>query len=428
MQHEQSDVIVVGAGAAGLMAAWELMQTGRSVLVLEAKERAGGRMFTVHDPLFDLPVELGAEFVHGNLELTQMILKKAKLEIYEVKGQVWRKEKGKLQKSDFVEDESDLNKKLEGLEHDLSVKDFLATNFPGDAHEKLRNSLTSYVEGYYAADPSRASTIAMRDELQQSDDAQYRIEGGYEKLVRYLYNVVNENQPLVVLSTPVQQIKWKRESVQVISGTKVFSAKKVLITVSLGVLQAGSIHFTPALPHIDHSLQQLGFGPVIKILLQFHSAFWKDKDLLNGKDLSKLGFLFSEEKIPTWWTYFPKDAAMITGWVGGPNAAQMSSMPDEEILNAALYSLSNILSVPIGTMRHFLKSSHVSNWSGDLYVCGGYAFDTVNGKQHREVIRQPIDNTVFFGGEGLHEGVEIGTVEAALVNGREAAHRIVASF
>ncbi len=77
MQTMETEILIIGAGAAGLMAARELALAGRRVRVLEARERAGGRAYTVHDPSFRLPVELGAEFVHGDLPLTGMLLKKA---------------------------------------------------------------------------------------------------------------------------------------------------------------------------------------------------------------------------------------------------------------------------------------------------------------------------------------------------------------
>src|SRR6476620_8900151 len=112
MEQKSFDVIVIGAGASGLMAAWELAQAGRSVAILEAMGRIGGCVHTIVDSSFDLPVELGAEFIHGDLELTQALLKKAGITSYEMEGQLWQKHEGELQQQeDFVEDYRALKKK-----------------------------------------------------------------------------------------------------------------------------------------------------------------------------------------------------------------------------------------------------------------------------------------------------------------------------
>ena len=87
------------------MAAWELVQTGKKVAVVEARDRIGGRIHIISDNRFSTRVELGAEFVHGNLELTQLLLKKAKAKHFKLSGDIWQNEDGQLQKQkDFIED------------------------------------------------------------------------------------------------------------------------------------------------------------------------------------------------------------------------------------------------------------------------------------------------------------------------------------
>src|SRR5688500_14739440 len=97
-----TDIIIIGAGATGLMAALELCRAGKKVMILEARDRAGGRIHTENDPAFDLPVELGAEFVHGDLELTIKLLREAGIEFYPARGKLWRSQHGRLeQQKDF---------------------------------------------------------------------------------------------------------------------------------------------------------------------------------------------------------------------------------------------------------------------------------------------------------------------------------------
>jgi monoamine oxidase len=429
MEEKPFDAIVVGAGAAGLMAAWELVQTGKRIAIIEAKKSIGGRAHTITDENFDLPVELGAEFVHGNLELTQMILKRAGVKQYKVSGDIWQNEDGNLnEQKDFIEDYSALNKRFKEVKEDIPVSKFIIKHLQDDEFEELRFTLKNYVEGYYAADTNKASTFSLKEELTNSDDEQYRIEGGYIKLIEQLENDCKEKGVQFFLSQAVKEIQWKKNEVVVTTNLQKFAAKKVMVTVPVGVLQSERIRFSPALPEITAAAKRLGFGPVIKTMLQFDEAFWKNKKFTQGKDLDKLSFMFSRAVIPTWWTYYPKDAAMLTGWSGGPHADELKNLGEKEILQKALESLSKIFEIDVSQLKQKLKGWHVSNWINDPYSCGGYSYEVVNGKEIKQVIKQPVENTIFFAGEGLYDGPEIGTVEAALSTGRETAHQMIASF
>lgn len=429
MEEGIFDVIIIGSGASGLMAALELAQAGKRIAVVEAKDHVGGRAHTILDSCFQLPVELGAEFVHGNLELTNLLLKKAGVHQYKVKGDIWQNEDGSLnEQGDFIEDYSALNKKFKELREDISVADFIKDYLSADEFEETRFSLKNYVEGYCAADTHKASTFSLFEELNSSDDEQYRIEGGYIKLIDYLYEQCKNKDVDFLLSQPVQEVEWANDHVTVISPQHRLTAKKALITVPIGVLQSEAIRFSPAIPNIINAAKKLGFGPVVKTLLQFDEPFWKDKHFTQGKDLHKLSFIFSRAVIPTWWTYHPKHVAMLTGWSGGPNAETIKDLSNEEILLNALQSLSDIFGVTNSILQQKLTGWHVANWVTDPFSCGGYSYEVVDGKKNKEVLRQSVNNTIYFAGEGLYDGPEIGTVEAALKTGRETAFRIIAEL
>lgn len=426
---ESFDVIVIGAGASGLLAAWELVQTGKRVAVVEAKDHVGGRAHTILDDRFDLPVELGAEFVHGDLDITIDLLKKAGVKHYKLKGDIWQNEDGALdEQSDFIEDYSALNKKFKELKEDVSVDSFIKEHLQEAKFKELRFTLKNYVEGYYAAETTRASTFSLKEELETADDEQYRIEGGYVTIINYLYEHCRERGVQFFLSQIAQKIVWEKDKVEVESNQQNFTAQKLLITVAVGVLQSGKIEFTPAIDDKMEAAKKLGYGPVVKTILQFDEAFWKNKEHTQGKNLSKLSFIFSKEKIPTWWTYYPKDSAMITGWNGGPHSKEIENLSANEILQKALNSLSKIFSTDQIVLEKKLKAFHISKWSEDAFSCGAYSYHVVDGKKFQQALKQSVEDTIFFAGEGLHEGIEIGTVEAAFITGRETAHQIVASF
>ena len=425
--NKHADVIIVGAGAAGLMAAWELAQTGRSVLVIEARDRIGGRIHTLHHPGFEGPVEGGAEFMHGDLPYTRMYLERAGIKTYKVKGEIWQQKNGTLEKQeDFIEDYSALNKKFKELETDISVQEFTSRFLKESQYETLRFSLHNYVEGYYAADPAKASTFALRDELNGADEDQYRMEQGYGPLVQFLFEECRKWNVRFLLSSIVKEINYGK-GVIVSTANEQFHCSQVLVTIPIGTLQVGSIKFVPALEKERiHAISQLGFGPVIKTLLNFKEPFWLEKETAGGNDLSKMNFLFTEEKIPTWWTTYPKKTAQLTGWSAGSNATELKGLTNEAIMQTALESLSAIFTIPVDQLHSLLNSWQVFNWLDDPWCRGGYSFEVVNGKTFQQLVKKPVMNKLYFAGEGLYEDMEIGTVEAALQCGREIAHLLIA--
>jgi len=425
---EQYDVLVIGAGAAGLIAALEIALTGRKVCVIEAKERCGGRMHTVYNKN-NYPIELGAEFVHGKLSITQELTKKANTKLYEVKGSIWQKKDGELQEQeDFIEDFLALEKKFKELTNDISVKEFFDTHLQGEQFEELRFTLQNYVEGYYAADINKASTFALREELTKGDEEQYRIDGGYQVLINYLEEQCRQKGVQFVFSQPVHQLHWKKGQVEAVTDKASYKAKKVLVTVSIGVLKINGITFSPALPDKQQAARQLGFGHVMKMDLLFNEAFWKNREQTEGKHLKDLNFLFSEEAIPTWWTQHPNDEPLLTGWLGGPKAAAISNSSIADLLERSLVSLGSIFNMPVEEVKRKLRQEYFYNWSQDPHFHGAYSYAVLDGEKYMQQILRPVEDTVYFAGEGLHSGNEIGTVEAALQSGRSVAHQVIAAF
>jgi monoamine oxidase len=425
--QQEFDVIVVGAGAAGLMGAMEIALTGKSVAVVEATDRIGGRIFTFEQG--GKTIEMGAEFIHGNLPLTKMLLKKADAKIYEMKGSIWQHKKGALQQQeDFIEDYNDLKKKFSHLRNDKPVAAFLAEDLQGDEYKELRFSLKNYVEGYYAADTEKASTAALCEELMKGDDKQYRIEGGYQPLVNFLEQECRRQGGAFKINQPVVEIGWEKNKVTVTTNKDLYRSRKALITVPMGVLQEEFIRFTPALPWVVNSAKGLGFGHVIKLVLCFEKPFWKDSTITGGKDLRKLSFLFSEENIPTWWTHHPNDDAMLTGWIGGPKAEELKHLSTEELQTKVIAALGHLFNIDNVNLQQQLVSFHFHNWSSDTFFRGAYSYEVVGGAETIQNLQQPVEDTLFFAGEGLHNGPEIGTVEGALQSGKEAAHRLILRF
>jgi monoamine oxidase len=231
----------------------------------------------------------------------------------------------------------------------------------------------------------------------------------------------------------VQEIQWERGAVRVRAGNNIFLAHQVLITVPLGVLLAeagstGALRFSPALPHMQPALANLGFGAVIKVCLEFRTAFWakENNSLAVPVKAPEMAFLFSDSSLFTaWWSQLPEPVPLLTAWLGGPATAALKDAPDSEMVAKALADLATMFNTTASFLKEQLRASQVFNWAADPFARGAYAYATINAAAACQTIATPIQDTVFFAGEGLYVGTAMGTVEAALATGSEAARNIL---
>ena len=415
-------ILIIGAGASGLMAARCLAEKNYMITIVEARDRIGGRIHTLNTG-FSLPMEAGAEFIHGDLPLTLSLVEESKSVITLLKGNRYQFWKGEWQTGNPLEEDwNKLDRALKELKTDTSMASFLEQHFDKERDADLYERVKGYVEGYDIADLDRVSAIALREEWEEGDDElQYHLTGGYIRLTSFLEERIKAAGGSVLLSSPVKEIQWEAGKVKVITHTgKVFEADKVIVTVPLGVVQKGMIRFTPALPRQEEAYRQIGFGGVIKFLFEFRTPFWEGKI---AKPLKELAFIFSDAEVPTWWTQLPDKTPLLTGWLGGPSAFKAASDKDT-LYKTAIESLRTIFNCPSADIEKEILNWHIADWVSDPYAYGAYAYTTVETPPARNVLSAPVSDTIYFAGEALYEGTAMGTVEAALASGKEVAGKI----
>ncbi|MGV3459984.1 MAG: flavin monoamine oxidase family protein [Flavobacterium sp.] len=423
----QPHALIIGGGAAGLMAAHKLVKAGHKVTVLEARNRLGGRIHTLTgEQTFD-HAELGAEFIHGNLPVTKQLLGEAGIRYYKSGFEMWQYDDGKFnQNEEFVEGWADFLTKLDELQEDMTMHDFLQKYFPGEENAELRKRVEGYVAGYDTADARDAATFSLRNEWNnEDDDAQYLIEGGYAAMVDYLAGSIRSAGNEIILDSPVKNIQWEHESVKVVTmNGAIYEANKVIIALPLGVLQSGGLSFEPNLPEQTNAFNGIGFGWIIKIVLDFDEIFWESNGVNHlGTKEPVTRFFFTGETVPTFWTQAGNK--QLTGWLGGPPADARKGMSDEEILDLTLDSLAKAFDIAGSELKDKLTAWHVANWTADPYTLGSYSYNKLESNTARNVLLTPIEDTIYFAGEYLYDGPAIGTVEAALTSGRDTAEKVL---
>jgi monoamine oxidase len=420
-----TNFLIVGAGAAGLMIARELARAGKRVTVVEARDRCGGRIYPLPTQEFGYKAEGGAEFVHGAAPVTRTLMREAGLSLLPRAGTRWSTRTGAL-----LPDESSLPhadrfyQALSAVKADLPIGEFLETHFAERQYDQLRRTITRTVEGYDAADPRRFSTVAFRDEWTGRDEGQHgRIEEGYGALVEYLAAECRRHRVAIHLGVSVVAIDGARGGIaaRCRDGT-MFEADAAILTVPLPLLS--EIVLPAAACERVAAAADIGFGNVVKILLRFRAKWWADH---GGRDLADLSFLVSDATVPTWWTQHPTHHPVLTGWFAGPKADRVSSLTATELVDMGVASLGEIFELPPDRIRRDLVALRAINWGNDPFARGAYSYATPQTRAAQLILREPDDGAIFFAGEALYAGADMGTVEAALASGLETAQMILAT-
>ena len=196
---------------------------------------------------------------------------------------------------------------------------------------------------------------------------QARIAGGYGALIDFLTAECRNHGLAIRLGsavTAIEAIDGERVLVRCATGDT-FVGDTVVLTVPLSLLQ--QIALPEAVREKSAAAARIGFGNVIKILLRFETRWWADQ----RPDLRDLTFLLSDERIPVWWTQFPDERPVLTGWFGGPKTEAMSHLDKDQLIEVSVASLAEIFGLPPEQLKQNLVASRAINWRNDPFACGG---------------------------------------------------------
>ncbi|HKO17039.1 MAG TPA: NAD(P)/FAD-dependent oxidoreductase [Gemmatimonadaceae bacterium] len=412
-----TDAIVVGAGAAGLMVARELQRAGSSVILLEGGARVGGRILTVYDPRSGMPMELGAEFIHGDAVETTRLLEEAGLVTVPVAGLPYRSHRGRLAPAGATW--TRMSRVFELIDPhrpvDRSFQAFLDERPGGPRLRKERELARWFVQGFDGADTTRISAQSLAGaDPNETAMAARRIVRGYAALVEHL---ARELAGRIRLRTWVERIVWSEAGARVFdrSGTE-HRARTVVLAVPLPMLQGGAIRLEPEVPALRHTAHQLVMGHAIRAVVVVRKRFWE-------KETDDVSYLFTPgRQLNVWWTQHPLQAPMIVGWAGGPPATALSRRGDIEAVAAA--ELARAFGVRRRRIEALIDAIHTHDWARDPHTLGAYSYAGVGGANAPQRLARPVGGTLFVAGEAS-EAKNGGTVEAALVSGKRAARQVL---
>lgn len=408
-QRESFDVIVIGAGVAGIAAAATLQAAGARVVILEARDRIGGRVWS--DEVAGVPVDLGASWIHGTdgnpitelarangVELTETDYDDSNRD----DDEVWEQVEADLETFDEYR---------ESLNEDTSVYEALSESMqdPSQLQDPQGRALyTALIEHEYAADLEELSAWYF-DAGGGFDGADALMLGGYRGVFAPIAATID-----IRLNTPALRINYGRDGVTVRTPTGDFGAPQAVITLPLGVLKRQPDLFDPPLPAAKRTaIDRLGMGTLDKLIVRFPEVFWDDNEIISLG--SENGLAWTESvNIAAY-----NDEPMLMMFNAGSFARELEGMTDTQVVASALDHLrSEYGAIPAPTDFRFTR------WSTDPHAFGSYSYQAVGSTpDDRDSLAAIVADRLFFAGEATHRDYSA-TVHGAWLSGIRAAEEI----
>lgn len=428
----QKDVIIViGAGVAGLAAARHLADRGRQVIVLEARDRIGGRVWSDRSwP--NAPLDLGASWIHGvqgnplttlanELKLPRKSTDFDNSAAYAADGTPLTDAQIETISDKFA----DLLEQMETIREtrdaadqpDLSLQTVFAqilTERRDSAamQQALRWSINTTIEHEYAADSSDLSLYYWDDESESLPGGDVVFSQGYDQIFTKLAKGLE-----IRLGQVVQRIAYDASGVTVTTNQEQVTGTHAIITLPLGVLKRGTVTFTPVLPAAKvTAINRLKMGVLNKTYLRFPHVFW-------DRDVEWLDYI--GERTGEWaeWlnVYYYTKQPILLGFNAGAYGAQIETLTDQAIVAGAM----SVLRTIYGSSIPDPEAWQITRWGADPFAYGSYSHIPPGASSaDRVTLAKPVSNRLYFAGEATHRQYPA-TVHGALLSGQRAAQQLL---
>jgi monoamine oxidase len=425
------DVVIIGAGAAGIAAARTLAALGRTCVVIEADSRIGGRAFT-DSKTFPLPFDIGCAWIHAGKTnpLYPMALERGyRLHKHDVDTLNKLFYDGKEQDKTVVEAVDGAGKqiveKAQGIVR--AGKDEALAGIMPTCAEPDAAAATFMGPMDAAVDFRDESTTDLTQEEGAEYDPNFLVKEGFGALVADVGKDVR-----VSLSTAAKAVRYDGKGVTVETGKGTIHAKAAIVTVSTGVLQSGAIKFTPGLPNAtEAAIHGLPMGLLTKIPLLVPGVGHYDKDIvpydnvLNEVAPGSGAPPCSEANGNIYFLAWPWNSDLMVGFVGGSYAWSLAHKRDEDVEQVAIDSLVEIYGSDIAKK---VTKKLVTHWGTNPLTLGAYAACVPGHPTARDDLRKPVAQRLFFAGEAVAEDGLFATCGGAYLSGAAQARAVHAAL
>jgi monoamine oxidase len=422
-------VVVVGAGAAGIACCERLASHGVNFLLIEAKSHIGGRVHSQFQNATYIPIELGAEFIHGAPKYTLDWMQRFELPFYDVEDRhLFKKDNSHLEMNDYWQQIEKVMKKLSVNQKDISINEFLSQQKNFD--EEKQSIFKAFVEGFHAADLNVMGTkeLAATDEPYNDElngSKMFRCIGPYSKLLESIF-LTFANDRNFSAQIVLKNIEWQPNSVLLTCRNLILQkdihikCKKLVLTLPIGVLKSKDVVWSPPPEELASTLRSLEMGHVQRLVFHFTERFWEN---LSSKPVTFLHHTI-DTYFPTWWSMQPLRCPYLVAWQGGPKAKSLATFSRKTVIETALSSLSQLTNKTLRYVRSQVKEVYSHDWSNDPFSRGAYSYVALDGVDIEKNIEVFAD-TVFLAGEAFAYGSAHGTVHGAFESGVRTAEKIL---
>jgi len=409
------DIVVVGAGSAGLSAAKAIIAQGRTVQVLEAKDRIGGRAVTL-DVVPGMPWDPGAYWLHhseDNFFARYAAESGVQFDHMPRFSRMWTpNDNGGAWADDAVLAERDAY--YDAAFAAIDVAGLAGLDIPASEvvppHPRFHAMFNSWYAALSGAEPEYCSTL---DQSRYKDGINLRVKSGYGALIA----AYARGLP-ISLSNPVERIVWDERGVRVVTAKGTISCRAVIVTASTTVLARGDIQFEPDLPAAYRdALERLPLGTAEKVAIAF------DRDIFGLPDNSHVQFEHQGDETIRF-QIKPGGHTLAIGYLAGRFAEQLESHGTKAMTNFAEEYLVKAFGSDIRKARIGADASH---WRSDRHIGGGYSYALPGAAGVRDLLNNPINNRIFFAGEACSIP-HFGTVNGANESGFAAAEAAIVAL